>query len=309
MTAARLAVVTIVRARHAHLERQLWALRAQSRPADLHVVVAMADEGVRSVVAASCGSTETHVPSIDLYRGRLPLAAARNLGVATAVAAGARQLVLLDVDCIPSPTLVERYAQVLEMCDADPPGSSESETDGSAGRATGGPCVLSGEVAYLPPAPDGRDYRQLDLNALASPHPARPSLAAGEVRVAHDLRLFWSLSFALSVRSWSAIGGFDEGYVGYGGEDTDFAQRLGRAGGRLLWVGGAVAFHQHHATSSPPLEHARDIVTNANRFARLWGWWPMQGWLDAFATRGIARRRADGTWELVPNAGSHCLPP
>ena len=101
----------------------------------------------------------------------------------------------------------------------------------------------------------------------------------------------------MSARSWKAVGGFDEGYVGYGGEDTDFAQRLGRAGGRLVWVGGARAFHQHHATSSPPVEHVHDIVVNANRFARRWGWWPMEGWLDAFADLGLARRRPDGSWE------------
>jgi GT2 family glycosyltransferase len=159
--------------------------------------------------------------------------------------------------------------------------------------------VLAGEVAYLPPAPQGRDYRELDLTALAPPHPARPTLAADEVRLADDLTLFWSLSFAITARAWERVGGFDEGYVGYGGEDTDFAQRLGTAGGRLVWVGGAVAFHQHHPTSSPPVQHVHDVVANANRFARRWGWWPMKGWLEAFAEQGMARRRADGSWEAT----------
>nr|WP_246046228.1 galactosyltransferase-related protein [Rarobacter faecitabidus] len=31
------------------------------------------------------------------------------------------------------------------------------------------------------------------------------------------------MTFALSSATWQRIGGFDEGYCGYGGEDTDFA--------------------------------------------------------------------------------------
>ena len=29
-------------------------------------------------------------------------------------------------------------------------------------------------------------------------------------------------------------------------------------------------------------------------FADRWGWWPMQGWLDAFAERGLVRREGAG---------------
>jgi GT2 family glycosyltransferase len=302
VSGGRVAVVTIVHGRHAHLRRQLWALRGQRRAPDVHVVVAMDDPGVRAVVTAEPGAPETHVPSIRISSERLPLAAARNLGVATALEAGAEYLVLLDVDCIPSPALVRRYAAVLDDLARGHTWPSARATHPEAGSRAA--CVLAGEVLYLPPAPDGRDYRGLDLEALGSPHPARPVLSADEVRVADDLRLFWSLSFALTPETWAATGGFDEGYVGYGGEDTDFGQRLGRAGGRMLWVGGAVAFHQHHPTSRPPVEHAPDIVSNANRFARRWGWWPMENWLEAFRERGIARRRADGTWETTPGGAS-----
>ena len=288
--AARVAVVTIVHGRHTHLERQLWGLRRQSRVPDLQVVVAMDDPEVEPLARSQAGPWDVRVASLPRREGRLPLAAARNLGVAVAARGGAEQVVLLDVDCIPSPRLVERYAAVL------------ADEHRHRPDADGAPLVLSGEVAYLPPAPAGRDYRELDLAALAAPHPARPVLAPDEVRPAEDLRLFWSLSFALTVRSWEAIGGFDETYVGYGGEDTDFGQRLGACGGRLLWVGGAAAHHQHHPTSSPPVQHVHDVVANANRFARRWGWWPMEGWLDAFATRGLARRDPDGTWRVTGDA-------
>jgi len=297
-----LAVVTIVHGRHEHLERQLWGLRQQRRLPDAHVIVAMDDSRVETVAREHAGSWEVHVAAMGRRSGgHLPLAAARNLGVDVAAAAGADRVVLLDVDCIPSAGLLERYAGVLRSDEDNSPDVPDPGVVGS-------PVVLAGEVAYLPPMPPGRDYRDLGLAALtglAPPHPARPVLGADETRPAQDLRLFWSLSFALTVPSWRAVGGFDEGYVGYGGEDTDFGQRVGAAGGRLLWVGGALAHHQHHPTASPPVQHVHDIVANANRFAERWGWWPMEGWLEAFAAQGLACRSADGSWRTssAPSTG------
>ncbi|MHA3836087.1 glycosyltransferase family 2 protein [Terrabacter sp. AAH1] len=284
MTAHRAAVVTIVHRRHDHLARLLSGLAVQTRPPDVLVVVAMDDDDVEPVVRRSPLAEHVPtvvVPSIGRVRGRLPLAAARNLGAASAVQLGATRLVVLDVDCIPSPRLVERYCAVMEADDARRP------------------LIWAGEVAYLPPAPAGRDYLELDLDALAAPHGARPVLAPDEVRVADDLRLFWSLSFATTARTWAAAGGFDEAYVGYGGEDTDFGQRLAHLGGAMVWVGGARAYHQHHPTNDPPTQHLDDIVANANRFARRWGWWPMEGWLEAFATLGLARRDPGGRWRTT----------
>ncbi|GAA2745109.1 glycosyltransferase [Terrabacter aerolatus] len=306
-----LAVVTIVHGRHEHLERQLWGLRRQDHRPDTHVVVAMDDPGVEAVARRHRGDWDVHVAATARRDGHLPLAAARNLGVDVAARAGADRVVLLDVDCIPSRGLVGRYAGVLatlgrrrpDVARSQSPSGPDHEPQHAVPVGAPVPTVLAGEVAYLPPPPTGRDYRDLGLESLevlADPHPARPVLSPDEVRPATDLRLFWSLSFALTVRDWRAVGGFDEGYVGYGGEDTDFGQRLGAASGRLLWVGGARAHHQHHPTSSPPVQHVDDVVANANRFAERWGWWPMEGWLEAFAARGLAARTTDGRWQATP---------
>ena len=97
----------------------------------------------------------------------------------------------------------------------------------------------------------------------------------------------------------TAIGGFDEDYVGYGAEDTDFGQRLARSGGRLLFVGGAEAVHQYHPTASPPVQHVADIVANANVFAGKWGWWPMLTWLEQFRDLDLVRQGPDGRWEAL----------
>lgn len=275
---ATVALVTVVHGRHDHLRGQLDGLRRQTRAPDLLVVVAMDDPEVPAVVAEGPPpAREVHHAPLARRDGRLPLAAARNLGVATAVAAGAEHLVLLDVDCVPGPTLVEQYSAQL------------TRTGGSDG-----PVVLCGCVAYERDPAEGAQS--------PAHHPARPELPADALRVVDDMTLFWSLSFAVSARDFGLVGGFDERYSGYGAEDTDFGQRLARARGRLLFVGGAGAVHQYHPSPNPPVQHVSDIVANASVFAATWGWWPMEGWLEQFRALGLVRRTPDGRWHTVPGA-------
>ena len=72
------------------------------------------------------------------------------------------------------------------------------------------------------------------------------------------------------------------------------------AGSPLTWVGGAWAYHQHHPSPDPPVQHLDDIIRNAAIFHRRWGWWPMTGWLREFERRGLivfdARTQ---TWQAV----------
>jgi hypothetical protein len=78
----RTAVVTIVSGRHGHLAVQAEGLARGTRRPDLHVVVAMDDPDAAAVVP---GADVVTVPRVQ---GRLPLAAARNAGVARAREAG-----------------------------------------------------------------------------------------------------------------------------------------------------------------------------------------------------------------------------
>jgi GT2 family glycosyltransferase len=275
----RCAVVTLAHGRHGHLLLQCAGLLRSTRPPERHVVVAMGDEDVGPLLARH--AHEADVLELPATEERLPLARARNLGAQWALADGAELLIFLDVDCVPAPRLIERYEQAAV----------------SAERA-----LLCGPVGYLPPRPAG-GYLLEELRTQARSHPARPVPREGELLPADDLRLFWSLSFAVAAADWRAVGGFCEQYTGYGGEDTDFAQLAARAGLRMLWVGGAWAYHQHHASREPALLHAREIVENANLFHRRWGWWPMEGWLDRLAERGVARfEPADARWRLLDGA-------
>ena len=263
----RTAVVTLAHGRHAHLAAQARALTRSTLPAAVHVVVAMDDHALPQVVP------EADVVHVGRTAGALPLAAARNAGAARAAEHDVDLLVMLDVDCLPDPRLVERYAQAAQQHDG----------------------VLSGPVGYLPPPPDG-GYPEDGLRALDRPHPARPLPADEEVLPSDDPDLFWSLSFALTPATWRRVGGFCEDYYGYGGEDTDFGQLLVREGVPTWWVGGAWAYHQHHDPPGPPVRHLDDVLRNAGVFFDRWGRWPMEGWLQEFARQGLARVDDDGRW-------------
>lgn len=259
-------VVTVVHGRHDHLRAQQETLaRSPMRP-DVYVVVAMGDPEVGAVLGAD---PQPHVVPVDLDPWGLPLAAARNWGMDLACDLGCDVLIGLDVDCLAGPALVSGYAEVV--------------------RAEPGH-LWSGPVTYLdPPGPEGYPLGRLaDLDA---PHPARPAPRPGEVEHGGDPALFWSLSYALSAASWHRTGGFDEEYVGYGGEDTDFGQRAASVGLCLGWVGAARAYHQHHPVSSPPVEHLDDILRNGRHYRDRWGEWPMRGWLDELTERGLVVRR------------------
>lgn len=270
MSGQRIAVVTLARGRHQHLAGQHRSLAAGSCRPDDYLVVAMDDLAIRP---AEVDGLRRRVVRVDVDPSGLPLAAARNHGVRSALDAGADVVICLDVDCLAGPDLVSSYAHRVRTH----PGT-----------------VWQGPVTYLDPPPPG-GYRLGDLGRLDDPHPGRPAPAAGEVVWGAEPELFWSLSFALSRAAWARSGGFHPAYVGYGAEDTDFGQTLTARGLTLAWDGSARAYHQHHAVSRPPVEHLDDILRNAALYHARWGRWPMTGWLEEFERLGLATWR-DGRW-------------
>jgi N-acetylglucosaminyl-diphospho-decaprenol L-rhamnosyltransferase len=271
-------VVTLAAGRRTHLTRLAEGLARQRRAADRFVVVRMDDEPVDLPVDLPAGGAEV-VDCRPGSDGRLPLAAARNAG---ARAAGTDVVVFLDVDCIPGADLVEAYGH----------------------HAAGVEGVVCGVVRYLPagiPGPAGADWSETDLQVVSAPHPARPYPDPGSLPRRDCWPLVWTTSLAVRRALFDRLGGFDERFVGYGGEDTDLAERARRAGWGVWWSADAVAFHQHHDSESPPRRHLADIVTNARLFRRLHGWYPMGGWLERFAAEGLVRFDPDaGVLEEAP---------
>lgn len=251
-----LSVLTIVKNRAGHLAQLIEGLRRSTAPPFELVVVDMGSDP-----PATIGDLPFRARVVHLDGGGLPLAAARN---AAARAASGDYLLFLDVDCIPMRGLVDAMADALAASDA----------------------LICAQVRYLGPEDARGDWQEAELLSRSSGHPERRFPAHG-MRQVENAGLFWSLVFGIHRERFFGLGGFDEAFTGYGAEDTDFGFRARKAGLPLLFMGGAGAFHQHHDSFEPPLQHLEDIVRNANVFRIRWDRWPMEGWLAAFQKLGL----------------------
>ncbi len=265
-----LSILTLIRGRQDHFDHMLAGLASQTRQPDEIVVAYMQDEPPTVPEKAVCPIRCVHVPGDPL-----PLAKARN---EAAKAASGDILAFLDVDCIPDPEFVRRVDEAFEE-------------DWSG--------VYLPEVRYLP-ASDGDwlidsnpkpDYSRLIQAAVR--HPAKPEVFNKATMPIEDYGELWGLAFALSFETWRNADGMDEAYIGYGAEETDFAERLAAIEAPLFWLGGTLCFHQHHAVHKPPLQHFQSIVRNAQLFRERWGKWCMDYWLDDFERRGLITRYDD----------------
>ena len=185
----------------------------------------------------------------------LPLAAARNAG---AKAAKTDILFFLDVDCIVHPNLFKDMIETMK-----------------------GKTVLSAYPMYLPYLPEHGVYETLLSDAVK--HPDRASIPAGH---AVSYKKFWSLIFCIQKSAFNKIGGFDESFTGYGGEDTDFAHSFDAHGYILEYVNTHV-LHQWHKKYSPPVNYLDDILVNAKQYFKKWNVYPMYAWLQEFEKMGL----------------------
>ena len=250
-------VLTLVHSRRTHLANLIRGLEASSLvPQGLWVVHMNEPPGTYSSPRFPVTPLQVSDP------GGLPLAKARNR--ATAIDPEA-PWVFLDVDCIPAHDLLAHYRDAL---------------------GTQPDALHMGQVRYLPEGANRPGWSEATLYGRGVEHPLTRFRNGPGSTLPHHV--FWSLNFACTGRVFTRVGGFDEGYQGYGGEDTDFAFRARRAG-VPLFDNAAMAFHQYHPTYDPPLNHFADIVANAQRFHSHWGVWPMEGWLRAFCEQGLLR--------------------
>lgn len=251
-------VITLVHGRELQLGNLIIGLETSLRPINGLWVVFMN----QAAPALHSEHFPIHPLQVDGPDGLLPLAQARN---AMGGVDNGGNWVFLDVDCIPTPGLVGAYERALAAH----------------------PQVLHmGEVRYLPEGATAPGWHMAHVMEAGVEHPLAAFRSAPGAPMPHHL--FWSLNFACSAATFARIGGFDPGYAGYGAEDTDFAFRA-RACGVALHSAAALALHQYHPTYQPPLNHFTAIVANARRFYTHWQQWPMEGWLQAFAERGLVR--------------------
>lgn len=258
-----LSALTLASGRPGHLANVLRGFARQTRSPEEVIIGVMQPDLYDALPACPFP-----VRQIRVGGDGLPLARARN-----AVAAAARGdiLAFVDVDCVPHPEFVADYAAV-------------------AGAGQG---LFMGEVLYLPGGfPDPLDVSRSDQ--AGARHSDRRGPPAGAPERCADYRCFWSLNFALSAQDWRASGGFDERYVGYGGEDTDFARGLDARSIPIWWSRGARVYHQHHPHCMPPVHHIASVMRNADLFASKWGHRTMEHWLYAFQLMGLIENGPDG---------------
>ena len=202
------------------------------------------------------------VPFVS-HQTPLPIAAARNIAAERAKSA---KILFLDVDCIPSSSLVRRSREALE------------EQDG----------IAMGSVKYLPQGAVCGEWNEWRLHGVAETHRLQPPVEPGDPPEMIEKDHFWSLNFAMHWDDFICSGGFDENYKGYGAEDTDFAFKCEELGIPLYRHSG-LAYHQWHPSCFPPVDKLDEIVINANRFSRKWDMLPMMSWLERFAELGFVR--------------------
>lgn len=251
-------LIIIVKGRAVQLKNSLESVGNSSlKPSDIQIVSMSAEDEYSFIQEFDLPIIVHRLTTPDL----LPLAAARNLGARNAQS---EVLFFLDVDCIVHPTLFETMAAALKPND-----------------------VLSAYPRYLPYVPDHGTYDRLVGDSLV--HPDR---AAIPVMEKVSFKKFWSLVFCMTKSSFEEIGGFDESFTGYGGEDTDFAHSFNERGSTLKFVDSDV-LHQYHVKYSPPLNHFEDILLNARRYYEKWHVFPMYSWLKEFQDKGLITIKAD----------------
>ncbi|MCP9237828.1 glycosyltransferase family 2 protein [Lewinella sp. JB7] len=261
-----ISLLTIVRGRRDHLHNLLRGVAQQTAPPREMIIVFMNEAIPRDLPDPGC---KLYLHRLNDEDHPLPLAAARNRAASEA---GGTMLAFLDVDCIPHPDYLRQLGSAVELTRS----------------------LVMGDVRYLPAGSTAGDWNFATLDRVAQQHPRRPALPEEpDSLIPLPYHLFWSLSFGLRATDFARLGGFDEAYSGYGGEDTDFAFTA-RHGRLPLYACGARVYHQHHDTYSPPYNHLREIVTNAVRFHQKWQIWPMDGWLKQFERAGYIHWNADG---------------
>ncbi|KUI24337.1 hypothetical protein AU196_20825 [Mycobacterium sp. IS-1742] len=201
---------------HRELDRTLEALTRQTYPAHL-VQVVVADDG--SARAPSLPRSPLDIRVVRQEDRGFRAAAARNLGAA---AADAAVLCFLDADTVPEPDYLRAATRL---------------------------------PAQLPDALVVGRRRYADLDAPASDTAPRPlpeprwlsdayTATADLLHLDHrSYRYVISSVMSCSADLFTDTGGFDASFVGYGGEDWEFAHRALANGAVLHHAPDAVAWH------------------------------------------------------------------
>jgi GT2 family glycosyltransferase len=217
------------------LARTWRALRGQTL---LPTEVVIADDGSTVVPSAPRGGPPTTVVAQPDLGFRA--AAARNLGAAHCCG---EILVFLDADTVPAPDFLRQLTRRVAQC----------RDVVAVGRRR------HADLRGLPVDADPAGAVELDEPAwLRDGYAGTADLLAADGR---SFRFVISAVMACRRALHEELGGFDERFVGYGGEDWDFAYRAWNAGAVLVHEPGAVAWHDGPEWAGRPGSHRHEAQT------------------------------------------------
>ena len=233
-------VTSCTRGREQHLLNQHLSLQKHC-PDIMHIVITVGGDPWQPWE----GANTAHI----FDDGPFNLSKARNMGARLAADVGATKIIYLDADCLVDANTIPRMSEAMDHDD------------------TG---VYGGGGVWMP-APGEGGYDVESIEGMWVREPDRPFPADGELMQLrpHDAWMLFGLSFGLTIKAWKAaekFGGFCEEFEGWGFEDTDFSNMLLKNGIPIYLVGGSYAYHQHHQTIWPPVNHLHAVVHNANVF-------------------------------------------
>jgi GT2 family glycosyltransferase len=221
----RISVVVPYYQRQDQLDRLLAGLDAQELPADAFEVV-VADDGSR--VAPTLGHHEFRVVVVRQDDAGFRLAAARNLGAA---AASAPVLAFLDQDCIPAPRYLTEMVRAAES-----PWAMVLGHRRHVELERWSPDQVLDWLSHGGPGPVELPEPQWLLDGyartadLTEPDPRAYQLVIGAALTLH-------------AELFARLGGFDESFRSYGGEDWELGHRAMVAGADSRWLRDAVVWH------------------------------------------------------------------
>jgi GT2 family glycosyltransferase len=233
MKSPTVSVVIPTYQRCASVQRAIEALAKQTLAPDAYEVVVSIDgseDGTREMLAAQRVAFQLR----SLWHPNRGRAAARNAGVDAACGS---LVVFLDDDMVATPGLLSAHLEAHTSSNAQP---RKRAVIGAAPMVTSPPSPLT---LYLA----ARFQERLDSLARPGRVPRFNEAYTGNLSLARATLL--------------EVGGFDDSFQAYGHEDYEFALRLLKAGGELVFSPVAVAY-QHQSKDFPAL--AKDAMARGN---------------------------------------------
>jgi N-acetylglucosaminyl-diphospho-decaprenol L-rhamnosyltransferase len=207
MTAASIIVPT-----HGRPDLLRSVLEAADKQSDDSYEIIVVSDGCAESVATVQGMTLRHPCRLydTGHTTGFGAAIARNVGARFSVGS---LLIFLDADCLPGPEHVAAY---------------RAAADGDA--------LMLGPIEYVDPS----DWSRVIEPELRAPLRHGPLVPADTRQLSWLAAHCWSGNMAVPRQRFCEIGGFDQAFVGQGGEDVDFGLRYACRFRRITVVAAAV---------------------------------------------------------------------